>query len=111
MGIAAYHRGSRLISEQIRRELGDTSMDRPKPPPSPRPPQWGQETRTRAERWGRGFLTWLRSRGHKDPTVEELATAIREHVRIGKRPALSVASTVLSQATEAGANELEETWK
>lgn len=98
MGVAAYYRGNRVISEQIRREAGlDVPGDRPQPAPTPRPEGWGAGTRERAQKWARGCLAHFANRGLPTPTENELADWIVQNVKCGKRTAREVAKQVLTE--------------
>jgi len=72
VGVAAYQRGSALISRQIRREFGFTVYeDRPAAPSKPRPASWGDATKVRALESARGFVRYERSRG-REPSVGDV---------------------------------------
>ena len=98
MGVAAYQRGSALISRQIRREFGFTVYeDRPAAPSKPRPASWGNATRNRAMEAAKGFLRYEVSRGRRPSpadVVEFLSSGGSVPATCGKATAESIAREV-----------------
>ncbi len=98
MGIAAYYRGNKAISDGIRRAYGfDVPEDRPQPKPTPRPPSWGSKVRAAALKRARGILGYSRRRGYDDPTVSDLAEMVRmdNHKRFTVKVAQEAAAAAL----------------
>lgn len=74
MGIAAYNRGSRAISESI------YGPARPLPAPKPRPASWGEKTRLAAEEKARRLVKSNRRYG-LPVTPDFIAGAVQMSVR------------------------------
>ena len=84
MGIAAYNRGSRAISESI------YGPPRPLPAPKKRPADWGEKTRLAAEEKARRLVTSNRRYG-LTVTPEIIAGAVQLGVRCCDAVAMAAA--------------------
>lgn len=92
MGIAAYNRGSRVLSERI---YG--LRERPLPTPKPRPAEWGEKTRAAAEERARSILASGRRYGRND-SAEILAGAVRLRVRCTEETAMAAALKAIEES-------------
>lgn len=91
MGIAAYNRGSRVLSERI------YGPPRPLPSPQPRPADWGEKTRAKAEARARSILASGRRYGRND-SAEILAGAVRLRVRCTEETAMAAALKAIEES-------------
>lgn len=90
MGIAAYNRGSRAISESI------YGPPRPLPAPKPRPASWGEKTRLAAEEKARRLVRSNRRYG-LTITPEIIAGAVQMGVRCSDAVAMAAAVLAISE--------------
>lgn len=92
MGIAAYNRGSAVISAQYARDRGER-MNGVKP--VPRPAGWGGKAAARALASAHRFLSAADSYGLAAPSEEVLAELVREQASVGHETATTAARIAL----------------
>lgn len=92
MGIAAYNRGSRRISEDLAREAG-TWRDPPRP--QPRPEGWGDKAMAQAVERARRILLSNRRYG-REIDVETLTACVVDRARVGQDTARLAAEAALA---------------
>jgi len=99
MGVAAYNRGSRVISAQFCRERGCPGCSACSEPvkPEPRPAGWGDKARARALDKARRIVSGYRRYGLTPPDEEILTHAVREDARVGRATAATAARKALSE--------------
>ncbi len=100
MGVAAYNRGSLLISRQMCAEYGChgcSSCTEYKP--TPRPPDWGDKTRAKALKKARMLLRGFARRGKPVPLLADLADMVEFDSRFTRTTAEYAASEALTGAS------------
>ena len=98
MGVAAYNRGSRVISAQFCRDRGcpgcSSCSDGPKP--TPRPADWGAKTLAKATTHASRTLRYFRKRGYATD-IDDLAGLVREYVKCGKATSREAAEAAFAE--------------
>lgn len=96
MGVAAYNRGSLVISRQFCEAGGCRGCDRcRKIVPTPRPASWGDKARTRAMDRARRLIASGLKAGLRPLTVDMLAAILQERERVGEATARGIAREAL----------------
>ena len=101
MGVAAYWRGSRAISEQFAREAyaagrSPFNPDAVPAKPKPRPAEWGSKAQLRALERARGILRGCRKYGlDVDPDI--LAGAVMDRANVSEKTAIEAATRALAE--------------
>jgi len=94
VGVAAYNRGSAVISRQIQRDLGHADPSEYKP--EPRPSDWGSKTRAKADKRAAGILHyWTVLRGRQPMSREDLVDMIQQGIGCGRKTAEAAATKAL----------------
>ena len=97
MGVAAYSRGSLVISRQFCEAGGCRGCDRcRKIVPTPRPASWGDKARTRAATRAQRLIASGAKAGLRPLTVDMLAAILQERERVGEVTARAVAEAALA---------------
>ena len=96
MGIAAYYRGNRAISRGICGNCGRCSACYEPPTPTPRPPEWGDKIRAKADNRAEGIVRYF-ARDGRTISTDDLADMVRDGVGCGAKTARQAAI----RATEA----------
>lgn len=99
MGVAAYYRGNRIISEQICRERGCSGCRICRPyKPTPRPPGWGEKAAARALERARRVIASAARYSLPIPDEETLAAILRDKERVGETTAREAARLALAES-------------
>jgi len=99
MGVAAYNRGSLVISRQFCEAGGCRGCDHcRKIVPTPRPASWGDKARTRAANRAQRLVASGAKAGLRPLTVDMLAAILQERERVGEVTARAVAEAALANA-------------
>ena len=97
MGVAAYNRGSLVISRQFCEADGCRGCDRcRKFVPTPRPASWGDKARTKAMDRARRLIASGAKAGLRPLTVDMLAAILQDRERVGEVTARAVAEEALA---------------
>lgn len=98
MGIAAYYRGNKVISDQLRREYDPHyHPDAVPAKPVPRPATWGDKASQRALERARGIVAGALKYGMRLPDVEMLTEIVIEKARVGRDTATAAAVMALEE--------------
>jgi hypothetical protein len=99
MGVAAYNRGSLVISRQFCEEGGCRGCVRcRKIIPTPRPASWGDKARTRAANRAQRLIASGAKAGLRPLTIDMLTAILQQCERVGEATARAVAEAALANA-------------